>query len=120
MPDVLTYGGLAVITDVLDASSWYGSWGTGAVAAARANTTLSSEATEARQGVTLTRATTSQTNDTLVGKFTMTCNATAKTVTNAGIFTLNAAGVLILQTSFVGQALTAGNTIAFTFKLKFL
>lgn len=120
MPDVLTYGGLAVITDILDASSWYGSWGTGAVAAARANTTLSSEATEARQAVVLRKETTSQTDDTLVGTYTMTCNATAKTITNAGVLTASSAGKLILQTSFAGQALTVGNTIAFTFKLKFL
>ena len=114
MADVITYGALDVLTGILDDESWEIGWGTGAAVAARADTTLSSEATEDRVSATLTRETQSQTNDTLVCAGTMTCNATAKTITNAGILT--AAGTLILHTSFTGIPVVEGDTLAFVFK----
>jgi len=118
MGDVLTYDALAAITDILDAQTWYGGWGTGAGAAARTDHTLSTEASEAREVAVLTRETISQTNDTLVASFTMTADG-AKTITNAGVLTASPGGTLVLHSSFTGIPVTLAQTFAFVFKLRF-
>ena len=119
MADVFTYAALAWLTDILDAQTLYGSWGTGNATASRSDTTLDTEATESRVSATLTRETISQTNDTLVCSFTMTCNATDKTIYNAGVLSASTVGTLILKSNFSGVPVTSGNTIAFVFKLRF-
>lgn len=116
---VLTYAGLAVITDALDGLSWYGGWGTGAGTAARSDTTLATEASESRVAATLGRITISQTNDTLQASFTMTADGT-KTITNAGVLTASSGGTLIMHASHSGIDMVLSGTLAYVFKLKFL
>lgn len=118
MADVLTYAGLAVLTDALDGLSWKIGWGTGTGTAARSDTTLSIEASETRVAATLARETISQTNDTLVASGTLTADGN-KTITNAGVLTAAApGGTLVLHSDFTGIPLTTGQAIAFTFKLR--
>lgn len=102
-------------------------WGTGAGTAAAGDTTLSSEKALDLSATSGTRntgsssaTTTTQTNDTYT--VTNTCTATGSgTVTNAGLFD-NAtigSGTLYLHGDFTGIALASGDSIAFTFKVKF-
>lgn len=121
MADVVTYGALAWLTDALDGLTYYLGWGTGAAEAARSDSTLSTEASESRvscSGASVTRQTVVQANDTLQIQGTMTANGT-KTITNAGILTASSGGTLLLHSSFNGISLAVGNTVAFTFKLRF-
>lgn len=119
MADFITYGALGIFTALLDDAKWYGAWGSGSAAPSRSSTTLSSEETEARVLVTLTRETNAQANDTLVGSFVMTSGG-SKTITNAGVFSASSLGTLIQITNFSGITLSLGNTIAFTFRLRLL
>lgn len=117
MADYITYGALDVITTLLAAATWYGAWGSGNTAPSRASTTLSEEESEARQETTLTQESNAQTNDTLVASFTMTSDG-SKTITNAGVFSASTVGTLIFIANFSGIALSIGNTIAFTCRLR--
>lgn len=97
-------------------ANFYGSWGTGAGTAAKADTTLFTEATETRVATTRT----SQTTDTIVRHvWTLVCNATGKTVTNAGVFDALTTGVLICKGDFTGVPLVAGDQITFTADITF-
>lgn len=87
-------------------------WGTGAGTAAKADTTLFTEASEARVSGTLTKTgsgSTAQYN--LVA--TITANGT-KTITNVGNFTASTAGTLVVHGDFTGQALNPNDSIQFT------
>ncbi len=93
----------------------YIGWGTGAGTAAIADTTLFTEASEARVAGTPTLVQTTTTNDTLQVQGTITSNGT-KTITNAGLFDALTAGNLFAKGDFTGVPLTNGESIAFTFK----
>lgn len=118
MADVLTYAALGWITSILDDSTYYIGWGTGATAAARNATTLSSE-TGSRKAATDTRITVAQTYDTLKVVATMTAAGTV-TITNAGVWTASSAGTLLMMTSHAGVDLILNETIQYTFKLQLL
>lgn len=102
-------------------------WGTGAGTAVVGDTTLFSEkaadlaaTTGTRVAGTSSQVTTTLTNDTyqVAGTYTATG---AGTVTNAGLFD-NAAigsGILYVKGDFTGIGLSSGDSIAFTFKVKF-
>jgi fructose-1,6-bisphosphatase/inositol monophosphatase family enzyme len=113
---ICTYGAVGVIVNILSGETWYGSWGTGSAAASRSSTELSSEATESRVECALSVTTISVTDDTLVISFAMTCNATAKTIRNAGVF--SAAGTLLFILSFDGVPVVNGQTINFLFRAR--
>lgn len=117
MADYITYGALDVITTLLAGATWYGAWGSGSEAPSRASTTLSGEESEARQAATLTQESNGQTNDTLVASYTMTSGG-SKTITNTGVLSASTVGTLILVANFSGIALSLGNTVAFTFRLR--
>lgn len=117
MADVWTYDGVAWLLGLAAAETLYGSWGTGAGTAARDDTALFTEATEDREAAVVTQESTVQTDDTLVVSFTMTCNATPKTITEAGVFTAAVAGVMPLHSNFSGRALEEAEWIAFVMKL---
>lgn len=118
MPSVETYDALAVITGILEGQTWYGSWATGTTEAARGAHALDGEATENRQVCSLTQTTISVPDDTLEISYTMTCNATAKTIRQAGVLTLSAAGVLLFLSSFPGEAVVDTNSITFKFRYR--
>jgi hypothetical protein len=131
MATVLVNGGPATITACLVGGSSepkYIGWGTGAGTAVVGDTTLFTEkdvdvttGTGTRTTGTGTQQTTTQTSDTFRVVGTRTATG-AGTVTNAGLFT-NAtmgSGVLFVKGDFTGIGLASGDSIAFTFNVKFL
>ena len=102
-------------------------WGTGAGTAAVADTTLFSEKDVDLSATTGTRTTgsssqvtTTQTNDTYQVTGTRTATGSG-TVTNAGLWDNSAigSGTLYVKGDFTGIGLSSGDSIAFTFKVKF-
>lgn len=95
----------------------YVAWGTGAGTAAVGDTTLFTEAAEARVSGSSSRVTTSVTNDTyqVVGTITAAGN---KTITNAGLFDASTSGNLFMKGDFSGVALNTNDQIQFTFKVQ--
>src|SRR5919108_4188833 len=90
----------------------YGAWGTGAGTTAATDTTLFTEASEARVSGTASRVTTSTANDTWQLVWTMTANAN-KTITNAGCFDASSSGNLFIKFDFTGQTLNTNDQIQF-------
>lgn len=87
-------------------------WGTGAGTAAKADTTLFTEAAEARVvGTVTTSGTGSAAKYQVTGTMT---SASAQTITNAGNFDASTAGNLIVHGDFTGIALAINDQIAFT------
>lgn len=87
-------------------------WGTGAGTAAKADTTLSTEAAEARAvGTVTTVGTGSSCKYQVTGTIT---SASGQTITNAGNFTASTSGVLIVHGDFTGIPLSTGDSITFT------
>lgn len=117
MATVLTQVGEEWIVDKLDevvqTTGDYIGWGTGAGTAAKADTTLFAESTEAR--VVATRSQPLADKIRWVG--TLTANAN-KTITNAGNFTASTGGTLIVHGDFTGIALNTGDKIEFTIDLE--
>lgn len=121
MATVVPYTGLAICTNRLKSSGTepnYVAWGTGAGTAAQSDTTLFTEASEARVAGTSTQQTTTQTNDTYQVLGTLTANGT-KTITNAGLFDASASGNMALKGDFTGVVLALNDQIAFTMKIQF-
>lgn len=123
MATVLTNAGRAIITNRLGGSGTqpnYTAWGTGAGTAAVGDTTLFTEsADEARTAGTVSRITTSVTNDTWKVVGLMTCAVGSKTITNAGLFDASSAGNLFIKGDFSGIALAVGDSIEFTVTIQF-
>lgn len=114
MADIYTQVGEEFVIDELDAfGNYYIGWGTGAGTAAKGDTTLSTEASEAR----VVSADTQPSADILQWVATITANA-GKTITNAGVFNAATSGVLILHSDFTGVVLASGDKIEFTFSLE--
>ena len=97
----------------LDATNAKIGWGTGAGVAAKADTALFVEATEARVAAAVSQPTADK--NQWVG--TLTADA-AKTITNAGLFDALTAGILVVHGDFVGIALALGDKIEFTISLE--
>lgn len=90
-------------------------WGTGAGTAAKADTTLFTEASEARvAGVVTTQGVGNAAKYQVIG--TLIANA-GKTITNVGNFDASAVGNLIVHADFTGIALNTGDGIQFTITL---
>ncbi len=130
MASVMVNGAHAVTTNLVSGIGGtvpkYIGWGTGAGTAAVADTTLFSEklvdlstagGTDHTTG-TVTRTTTTNTNDTLTVTGTRTATGAA-TVTNAGLFDAASGGNLYVKGDFTGIGLASGDSIAFTFNVKF-
>jgi hypothetical protein len=87
-------------------------WGTGAGTAAKADTTLFTEAAEARAvGTVTTNGSGSSAKYQVVGTLT---SASGQTITNAGNFTASSAGTLIVKGDFTGVVLAINDSITFT------
>lgn len=93
-------------------------WGTGAGTAAVADTTLFTEASEARATATLSGVTTTVTGDTLQGVGTITADGT-KTITNWGWFTASSGADMIAKGDFSGVPVVLNDAIEFTGKVVF-
>ena len=121
MANVYTTAGKAKIPDYIDgvdatpltaAASWV-AWGTGAGTAAVGDTTLFTEATEARVNPAISQPA-ADTNRWIA---TMTADA-GKTITNAGLFNASAAGTMFVKGHFTGVVLASGDKIEFTITLQ--
>lgn len=95
-----------------------GAWGTGAGTAAVTDTTLFTEASEARVTATLTQQLVNVANDTFQMVYTLVANGT-KTITNAGVFDAATVGNLFVKGDHAGIPLLINDSIAYTFKLTF-
>lgn len=117
MANVYTQAGEELTADILDgttvAPTWYIGWGTGAGTAAKGDTTLFTEGTEAR----VAAATSQPSAD--INQFVGTITADgSKTITNAGVLSASTGGTLLLKSDFAGVALQASDSIEFTFQLE--
>lgn len=119
---VLTNAGKAITTNRIKGSGTepnYVGWGTGAGTAAATDTTLFTEASEARVAGTSTQQTTAVTNDTYQVVGTLTCAGAGKTITNAGLLDASSGGNLYMKGDFTGIALNVGDGIQFTMKCQY-
>lgn len=121
MATVYCSSGEAVVVDLidgvsavhLDAANAKIGWGTGAGTAAKADTTLFTEATEARVVPTVSQPTADK--NQWVG--TLTADA-AKTITNAGLFNSATGATLIIHGDHAGQVLAVGDRIEYIVTLE--
>lgn len=125
---VFTNPGKAITTNLVSGLGGtvpkYVAWGTGAGTSANTDTTLFTEVTTAvdssyaRASGTVSRVTTSVTNDTLQVIGTITAGV-ALTITNMGLFDALTSGNLYMKTDFTGVALNANDSIQATFKMQY-
>jgi len=121
MATVYVSAGEVVVVDLidgvsavhLDAANAKIAWGTGAGTAAKGDTALFTEASEARVAATVSQPTADK--NQWVG--TLTADA-AKTITNAGLFNAASGPTLIVHGDFTGVALALGDRIEFTITLE--
>ncbi len=116
MADIYTDAGEDITADILDgtttAPTWRVGWGTGGGTAGKSDTTLFTEASESRVVSALTQPSPN------VNQFISTITADgSKTITNAGVFDVAAAGEMLLKSDFSGIALALNDKIEFTFQL---
>jgi ribosomal protein RSM22 (predicted rRNA methylase) len=119
MADVITNGGRAqtagyVSNTVSQVTQYYGNVGTGAGTAAVADTTLFTEVGSARIATTMSRVTTTVTDDTARNVFTYTATGGVN-VTNAGVWTASSGGVLMQKSDHATIPLLAADSIQYTF-----
>lgn len=142
MANVVTFAGLAIITDLLSGIGGtvpkFVSWGTGAGTSARTDTTLFTEdysttndgTHNLRVTGTVSRVTTTNANDTMLCVGTLTeLHAGGATVTNCGLFDTNgqaanlttapSGGNLLVKSDFVGISLNQSDSIQFSLSLQF-
>jgi hypothetical protein len=105
-------GSAAPPVDLGPGNSFIG-WGTGAGVTAKGDTTLFTEAAEARIAAAV-----SQPAVDVNQWLSELQSLSAQTITNAGIFDLVAAGILIVKGDFVGIVLGIGDRIEFTITLE--
>jgi hypothetical protein len=119
---VATNGAKAWVVDKLDetvqTTGDFIGWGTGAGTAAITDTTLFTEASEARVTATRSQQTTTVTGDTVRWVGSITCAGAAKDITNAGNFTASSAGTLIVKGDFTLIHVEIGDIIEFTINLQ--
>lgn len=117
--------GLARISQLLAAASWWFQWGTGSGAAASANVVTTTSTTEARTATTPAQATTTVTNDTLRLTGTITAAGT-RAITELGAFDAvgtgspPTGGSMDLYADFTSVPLASGESISFTLDTKFV
>lgn len=116
--------GLARITSLLIAASWYLQWGTGSGAAASANVVTTTSTTEARVAASAAQGTTTVTNDKMVLTGTITAAAT-RAITEVGVFDAAGSGSpptggnMDIYGDFSVINLASGDSIAFTVNTTF-
>ncbi len=116
--------GLARITSLLIAASWYLQWGTGSAAAASANVVTTTTTTEARTLSTATQQTTSVTSDCMRLVGTITALGT-RAITEVGAFDAAGSGSpptggnMDIYGDFSVINLATADSIAFTINTTF-
>lgn len=116
MADIFTDAGENLVADILDgttaAPTWRVAWGTGAGTAAKTDTTLFTEAAEARVVATMSQPLSNQ--NQFVATIT---SASTQTITNAGVFDAASAGNMLLKSDHAGIGVTSGDKIEYTYQL---
>jgi hypothetical protein len=119
----ITNAGLAIITNLVGVIGGtvakYIGWGIGTTAAAVGNTALETPSAEGRATGTVTRQTTTATNDTVRVVGTITCATAAKAITEVGLFDADSNGNLMLRATFDVINVSVGSSIEFTINIKF-
>lgn len=116
--------GLARITSLLSAASWYLQWGTGSGAAASANVVTTTSTSEGRTTASAARGTTTVTNDKMVLTGTITAAGT-RAITEVGVFDAVGTGSpptggnMDIYGDFSVINLATGDSIAFTVNTTF-
>lgn len=116
--------GLARITSLISAASWYLQWGTGSGAAASANAVTTTSTTEARTAAVAAQGTTTVTNDKMVLTGTITAAGT-RAITEVGAFDAAGSGSpptggnMDIYGDFSTINLASGDSIAFTINTTF-
>jgi hypothetical protein len=121
MATVYANAGKAITTNRLKGAGTeplFVAWGTGAGTAAITDTTLFTEAAEARTSGASTQQTTTVTNDTYQVIGTITAVA-IRAITNAGLFDASTVGNLFVKGDFSTINLAIGDSIQFTIKISF-
>ena len=118
MADIFTQDGEELVTDIMDETAttpvdWYVGWGTGAGTAAKGDTTLFTEAAEAR----VIGAASQPSADQNQWVATIT-SASGQTITNAGLLSLITGGVLFIHGDHTGVLLANGDKIEYTITLQ--
>jgi hypothetical protein len=117
--------GLARITSLLAAASWWLQWGTGSAAAASANVVTTTTTTEARSSATTSQQTTTVANDCLRLVATIVA-AGARAITELGAFDAVGSGSpptggnMDIYGDFSVINLATGDSIAFTINTTFV
>jgi len=96
----------------------YVAWGTGTGTATASDTTLFTEAAEARVAGTSTQEITTVTNDTYQVVGTLT-SLSIQTITNAGLFDAVTAGNIFMKGDFTGVPLAVNDAIQFTMQVQY-
>jgi len=116
--------GLARITSLLAAASWYLQWGTGSAAAASANVVTTTSTTESRVSASASQQTTSVTNDCMRLTGTITAAGT-RAITEVGAFDAAGSGSpptggnMDIYGDFSTINLATNDSIAFTINTTF-
>lgn len=114
LADIWTDAAEELLVDIIDGTvsvpaNWYMGWGTGAGTAAKADTTLFTEASEARVITTDTQPAANQNRHVA----TITADGT-KTITNGGVLSASTAGTLWTHFDHGGVAVDASDAIEYT------
>lgn len=116
MADIYTDAGEDLTADILDgttaAPTWRIGWGTGAGTAAKGDTTLFTEAAEARVNATM-----SQPSSNVNQFLALITSLSSQTITNAGVLDAASGGNLLLKSDHAGIAVAIGDKIEYTFQL---
>ena len=123
MATIYTDAGEAKVVDIIDGSATsptdigtgnnFIGWGTGGGTAAKGDTTLFTEAAEARVGGVVTQPS----GDINQWVATIT-SASGQTITNAGLFDAVTSGQMVIKGDFTGIVLANGDKIEFTISLE--
>jgi hypothetical protein len=114
--------GRAITTNRLRAGGTeplYIHWGTGATDPVGGDTALQTPGTESRVAGTSSQQTTTTSNDTYQVTGSLTCNATGKTISEAGLFDASTSGNLFMRGTFTGIPVVQNDSIAFTMKVAY-
>ncbi len=116
--------GLARITSLLAAASWWFQWGTGSAAAASATAVTTTTTTESRVAAVTAQATASITNDRITFTGTVTAAGT-RAITEVGLFDAIGSGspptggTMDVYGDFTVINLASADSIAFTVHVTF-
>ncbi len=113
MADIFTQTGEELFTDIIHgttaAPTWHVDWGTGAGAADKGDTALTTPGGETRIVATMSQPAADQ------NQWVATITATGtKTIIESGIFNALTTGIMIQRSDFTGIGVVSGDKIEFT------